>query len=45
MLGKVITGKGVSLPAQSPLVSAYVTKKEPPLPKPTAHANALIVLP
>ena len=31
MLGKVVTGKRVTLPAQSPLVSAYVRKKRNPL--------------
>ena len=36
MLGKVVTGKGVSLPAQSPLVSSYVRKKRTPF----ARANS-----
>ena len=36
MLGKVVTGKRVSLPAQSPLVSAYVRKKRTPF----ARANS-----
>ena len=36
MLGKVVTGKRVTLPAQSPLVSAYVRKKETPF----ARANS-----